>query len=121
MRSENPRLNLSGLRCLLNVKVELSGRHLAMNPEFRRKSGHTYKYLVLRPNEREEVYYLDTGMFQNLRSGRRGENKKGDYSQSNRRKSKTVDFLEGRRSVLKRKEWPVCQTLQRKMKMKGNH
>lgn len=58
--------NLSGLRCLLNVKVELSGRHLAMNPEFRRKSGHTYKYLVLRPNEREEVYYLDTGMFQNL-------------------------------------------------------
>ena len=46
---------MSGLRCLLNVKVELSGRHLAMNLEFRRKSGPTYKYLVLRPNEREEV------------------------------------------------------------------
>ena len=55
MKVREPKaFNLSGLRCLLNVKVELSGRHLAMNLEFRRKSGHT-QYLVLRPNEREEV------------------------------------------------------------------
>ena len=55
MKVREPKaFNLSGLRCLLNVKVELSGRHLAMNLGFRRKSGHT-QYLVLRPNEREEV------------------------------------------------------------------
>lgn len=61
-----------------------------MNLEFRRKSGHTHKYLVLRPNEREEVYYLDTGMLQNLEIRKTRETSKGDYSQSNRRKSKKV-------------------------------
>ena len=54
-KMKNCDMEMLRLNDLLNVKVELSGRHLAMNLEFRRKSGPTYKYLVLRPNEREEV------------------------------------------------------------------
>lgn len=92
-----------------------------MNPEFRRKSGHTYKYLVLRPNEREEVYYLDTGMFQNLEIRKTRRNKQRGLQPIKWEEIQDSDFLEGRRSVLKKKGGQYVNAARKMKKMKGNH